>query len=351
MKLVGAESPFDSLRTYSQLPDWLTDEEMLPDHWLLVAGGTHGDERDQIELVRSWQAGPPDGVTPDTLPGVLPVVANKAAADAGVRFIGNQQMMACYPGSFMPPAGDPGNNERRTAAGIHWLTRELSRHHLFIDRHDSAGGCRYAETGTRPTLAAIAAAAIMQHTAFVVADWSRFYNSVPRSLLVEEAVPPAGEPRELYIKQAQHQLETIVGLGYAGLTDLCRTESLLDGMRYYQNVREVLLVNPDTGQPDDRVLSVLPELEDYEASEWGAPIKLSARAIEALDLDPDLNYCVGNAGYDNWSRPVNISGLDDSRQRLLSWGELCTEIRPPQQIHGTEFVTFDLEERYRRWAS
>jgi hypothetical protein len=135
------------------------------------------------------------------------------------------------------------------------------------------------------------------------------------------------------------------------LTDLCRTENLLDGMRYYQFVHEVCLANPNTGKPDERVLSILQELEEYEVTEWGAPIKLSPRVITALDLDPNLSYCAGSTGYDNWSQHINVPGLDDSRQRSLVWGELYAALRKPFPIRGTDSVMFEMADDVRSWAS
>src|SRR5690349_214715 len=129
MANIGTQPPsqeFLALQENSQLPEWIVHEQQLEDHWLLMMGGTHGDEQDQVEFVR-------ERMSQDTrIPGVLPVIAHRVAALTGLRSLyGNQQLMAWYPGKF-----DGEAVEDRIAAGITWLTGKLATDHLVIDRHD-----------------------------------------------------------------------------------------------------------------------------------------------------------------------------------------------------------------------
>jgi hypothetical protein len=322
---------FDALRQNSIVPDWL-EESDLQNYWLLEMAGTHGEEQAQVAYVQSRMG---QGRRPM---GVLPLIAHRQASESGQRHIGPKQLMACYPGSFDPKA----SLEQQVAAGITWGTRQLPANHLVIDRHDCIPHPwddvnRYAAVGARTTTAAIAAAFIMQHEDIQFARWSTFRNEIPRSVLVDEA------PRHTRSSASRDwDLEHIAKLGPEGLHDLYYQERLGLGLVYYESVLDVLLVDPDTGQPNHAVLSVLPELERSGTIGYSSEgIDLSDEALETLGLPPG-QYVTFSGGYHNRSQLIDnyALGLPDDTERRLCWGELARQHPGPRRVPGTDYLTF-----------
>jgi len=298
---------------------------------LLEMGGTHGDEQNQVAYIR-------DRMSPGGLPaGVLPIIANREAADTGQRYIGRRQLMAWYPGSF-----EGETHEERTAAGITWLIDRLNPNHLVIDRHDNSCSDRYAYFGYRTTPAAIAAAHIMTHTVAVVSGWSRFCTSAPRSLAVEEAVPPDAAAH--YHKEADLQIERLAQLGESGLTALYHDMRLGEEMQFFEILLEVNLVDLLTGAPNPKVLNILPELEALDLTEgWGAEINLSDQAKDALGIARNVQCFRDAGGYSNRSLVVANAtlGVSDDTPRKAIWGAVMRKQLAPRPLPGTDLLTFE----------
>lgn len=325
---------FDSLRETSQLPEWLTDEAMLSDYWLLEMGGTHGDEQAQVEYVRGHIE------NNLRLPGFLPIIANRKASDAQVRSMAAKQLMGWYPGDF-----DGETNEARTAAGITWLSSQLSDNHVVIDRHDSSQGQRYMSMGVKVTPAALAAGFILGHRALEFTTWSTFCKVVPKGLAIEEPVPPNEQARTAYVDETDRRLKLISDLGYEGLKSYYYEHSVADQLIVFEKIREVNLVNPGTGEPDKQVLDILPELEaaDSELPDgWGTEMPLSAKAREVLGLDPSVGYYRTEGGYRNWSAMVDNKslGIPDDVQRRIGWSAILAKRSAPKALPGTDFLVF-----------
>ncbi len=223
---------FQSLQLHSGLPDWLRNEAELSTYWLLEMGGTHGDESDQVEVVRAHQQEDLGAL------GILPIIANKLAADRGIRYITDEeqseQLMAYYPGDFHGHS-----NQDRTAAGITWLVNSLRDNHLVIDRHSSALGERYAAFGHITTPEAIAAGYVMGHDIGHIYRLAPFSRVIPESVSIEEAMPRDAEGRESYFKDTLEQLQLVAELGYAGLTALYYAEQLAERIIFSEMVTEI----------------------------------------------------------------------------------------------------------------
>jgi hypothetical protein len=334
---------FDSLQKTSELPSWLTSEEQLAEYWLLEIGGTHGNESDHIDYIRSRLG---KGAFPH---GVLPVIANRAAADVGERYIDDEQLMAWYPGRFSWQAGpnERLTNEEQTAAGITWLIGRLAMKHLAIDRHQSNNqSARFAAFGPRTTPAALAAAHLMRHTNMLCVPWSKFDQMAPRSLCIEEPVPEEPAAKHDYFQRADEQIRQIASLGEAGLAALYHDEQLWKDKNYYGSLTEIALVDPRTQAPLTSVLNVLKELEDIGSdAAFGDELDLTQRVREGLGLDPHEQYFINCVGYQNVSPQLSLpakvlsaAGLSEDRERRLYWGTLMTRGATPKIIAGSDFM-------------
>lgn len=328
---------FDSLRKTSLLPDWITLEEDLGRNWLLVKAGTHGDERGEIEYVRSRMG---EGDLP---PGILPILANKEAADQGIRYTGTQQLMSWYPGRFPWQATQELTNEDQTAAGITWLIDQLASPSLVIDRHNTHRNDRYGFVGERTTAATLAAAHIMGHRVIELSRSSPLPNSTPDYIAVEEATYTDIESQKRHHEQVDRQLATIASLGYTGLTAYYYDESIGEQLTYYELVREICIVEPRTRTPNLPVLSILPELEAIEASaDWGAEINLSQKARKTLGLHPTEQYYRCAPAYENWSPHIENTriGISDDKKRRVCLGTILARRAMPRSLPGTDVLFF-----------
>lgn len=274
-------------------------------------------------------------------PGVLPIIAHRVAANTGLRSLdGNQQLMAWYPGSF-----DGEAVEDRTAAGITWLTGQLAVDHLVLDRHDNSNSFRYACVGRVTTAAALAAAHIMHHEYIEFARWSKFRNTVPRGLCVEEAVPEDSTSRTAYFQEADRQLRQIAALGRAGLRDYYYDHSVGEQFTFLEILKEVAIADPQTKLPISEIIGILPELEAAagEANTFAMPVELDTDIRKALGLPLDIGLWLNAGSYKNRSAVETNTrlGMADDRKRRVYWSGIMTQRSAPQPIAGTDLLTFE----------
>jgi hypothetical protein len=323
---------FESLTTTSELPDWIS-EEALSEQWLLLMGGTHGEEREQIEYVRSRMG------YGYFSPGLLPIIANHLAAEHGQRSISTTQLMSQYPGNF-----DGDTNESRTAAGITWLIDQLNPERVVIDCHENSCGNRYFQIGSKVMPAALTAGRLLGHTNVWVYHWSKFSKLSPFAVQVEEATPRRQVDRIDYFAETDKQLQHIAKLGYKGLTAFFHDEAVSEQLHYLDFAAEPLLVNPRDRTPNWDILDILPELEGLGVENGDmTTITLSEKVQKILGLPPRRQYYAVSGGYDNRSAPVDNStlGLSDDVERKLAWGDILMDRLPPRVDPISGALVFD----------
>lgn len=324
---------YESLQQTSQLPERL-DEELLHNYWLLLMGGTHGNEQDQVEYVRGL-------VTANhCYAGLLPIIANRAAADSDQRSISKKQLMEWYPGDFSSTV-----NENRTAAGITWLLSKLAKNHLAIDRHSNPNRDKYMCVGSKTTPAALAAGRLLGQSNVQILGYSDFTNLEPSSLVVEDTLPYTGLSLSESYEVLDRKMAEIAALGYVGLTNEYFDKNVASKLRFFKSEREILLADPYTHEPDMSVLSILNELESTVASnKWATEISLSDKALKALELkklEDGQKYYVEAHNYRNCSPPMKNADLklSDDKQRQLCWGVIMTASPPPTA--SDDYLVFD----------
>lgn len=321
---------FESLSLTSKLPDWI-DEEVLHEQWLLIMGGTHGEEEGQIEYVSNRMD------RGRLAPGILPIIANRLAVELKERSVSGIELMSCYPGNFSSIV-----NEDRTAAGITWLIDHLNSKRLAIDRHENNCDNRFLLIGSQAVPAALTAGWILGHTDVWITRWLSFNNTSPSILGVEEAAPQLYNDRLRYFAETDSQLNDIAKLGFSGLTEAFYDEAVSKQLRYFEFAPEPILINPTDRTLNQDVLAILPELEESGVKDGTmTAITLSRRAQEVLQLPPRQQYYAVSGAYDNRSAPVENSllGLPDDIERRLVWGAIIFECPPPQLDPDSEILT------------